>query len=420
MLKQNLTKVKSILSGQFIRNVGWLGAAELVNRIFRLGTTVTLARVFSTQDYGLMAVIYTIFDLATVFIFKGGIGAKVIQAEEEQVATIASTSYWLNWIVCIALFLVQCLAAWPIAQFYDNNQLILPICVIAIMYLAYPFFLTHCALIERENRLKIIAMCAASQSIVINIFTVIFALVGMGIWAIVIPMLMTIPIWFVLSWRNHKWRPPKSFSLENWRMIVNYGKNLIGVELLTKLRLNLDYLIVGRFLGVEQLGLYYFAFNAGSGITNNIVNSLMSALFPHLCHARGDRQDLRKRYFKSLKTICLTVIPVVILQSVLSPIYVPIIFGEKWVQAIPILILICLSVIPMTFKHAASLLLNSIDRTHISLYFDLIYTTIFAIAIFISVQQGILAVAITVLAINLLFSLIFSIYSSQITFTKKV
>jgi PST family polysaccharide transporter len=288
------------------------------------------------------------------------------------------------------------------------------------MYLAYPFFLTHCALIERENRLKIIAMCAASQSIVINIFTVIFALVGMGIWAIVIPMLMTIPIWFVLSWRNHKWRPPKSFSLENWRMIVNYGKNLIGVELLTKLRLNLDYLIVGRFLGVEQLGLYYFAFNAGSGITNNIVNSLMSALFPHLCHARGDRQDLRKRYFKSLKTICLTVIPVVILQSVLSPIYVPIIFGEKWVQAIPILILICLSVIPMTFKHAASLLLNSIDRTHISLYFDLIYTTIFAIAIFISVQQGILAVAITVLAINLLFSLIFSIYSSQITFTKKV
>jgi PST family polysaccharide transporter len=415
-----INKLKNSLSNRFLRNVGWLSLAELVNRVFRLGTTVTLARVFSPQDYGLMAVIYTIFDLATVFIFKGGIGAKVIQAEEYQVATIASTSYWLNWIVCIALFLVQSLAAWPIAQFYDNNQLILPICAMSLMYLAYPFFLTHCALIERENRLKIIAMCTASQSIVINIFTVIFALVGMGIWAIIIPMLMTIPIWFVFSWRNHKWRPPKSFSLENWRLIVNYGKNLIGVEFLTKLRLNLDYLIVGKFLGVEQLGLYYFAFNAGSGITNNIVNSLMSALFPYLCDARGDRQDLRERYFKSLKTISLTVIPIVILQSALSPFYVPIIFGEKWVKAIPILILICLSVIPMTFKHAGSLLLNSIDKTHISLYFDLIYTIIFALAIFISVQQGILTVAITVLAVNLLFSFIFSIYSSQMTFTKKV
>ncbi|PSB10598.1 lipopolysaccharide biosynthesis protein [Pleurocapsa sp. CCALA 161] len=415
-----INKLKNSLSNQFLRNVGWLGASELVNRVFRLGTTVTLARVFSPQDYGLMAVIYTIFDLVTVFIFKGGIGAKVIQAEEEQVATIASTSYWLNWIVCIALFLVQCLAAWPIAQFYDNNKLILPICAISLMYLIYPFFLTHCALIERENRLKIIAMCTASQSIVSNIFTVIFALVGMGIWAIVIPMLITVPVWFIFSWRNHTWRPPKSFSLEDWQMIVNYGKNLIGVELLTKLRLNLDYLIVGKFLGVEQLGLYYFAFNAGSGITNNIVNSLMSALFPHLCGARGDRQDLKKRYFKSLKTISLTVIPIVILQSALSPFYVPIIFGEKWVKAIPILILICLSVVPMTFKHAASLLLNSIDQTHISLYFDLIYTIIFALAIFISVQQGILAVAITVLAINLLFSLTFSIYSSQMIFAKKI
>jgi PST family polysaccharide transporter len=415
-----IDKIKHILSGQFIRNVGWLGLAELINRVFRLGTTVTLARVFSPQDYGLMAVIYTIFDLATVFIFKGGTGAKVIQTDEAKLSNTCNTSYWLNWILCGMLFTIQCLAAYPIAKFYDNEQLVLPILTFSLMYLVYPFFLTHCALIERENRLKVIAVCNAVQSMLINIMTVTLALLGFGIWAIVFPMLITVPVWFIITWKNHSWRPPRSFSLQDWQEIIHFSKNVVGVELLTKLRLNLDYLIVGRFLGVEQLGLYFFAFNAGSGITNNIVNSLMSALFPHLCDARGDLQDLRKRYFKSLKTIALSVIPVVILQSTLSPIYVPIIFGEKWVSAIPILILICLSVIPMTFKHAASLLLNSIDKTHISFYFDLIYTTIFAIAIFISVQQGILAVAISVLAINLLFSLIFSIYSSQITFTKKV
>lgn len=409
-------KIKTILSGQFIRNVGWLGLAELVNRVFRLGTTVTLARIFSTQDYGLMAVIYTVFDLATVFIFKGGIGAKVIQADEKELDTVANTSYWLNWILCVALFLIQGLAALPIARFYDNSQLILPICVVSFMYLIYPFFLVQCALIERENRLKIIAMCTATQSMVINVMTVALAILGFGIWAIVVPMVLSVPVWFVFCRRHHQWRAPKSFTLENWRKIVNYGKNLMGVELLTKLRLNLDYLIVGRFLGVEQLGLYYFAFNAGSGITNNVVNSLMSALFPHLCGARGDRTQLKKRYLKSLKTIALTVVPIVILQSSLSPFYVPIVFGEKWISAIPILILVCLSVIPMTFKHASSLLLNAIDRTQISLYFDLIYTTIFALAIAISVQYGILAVAATVLVINLLFFSIFALYAYKQAF----
>ena len=409
-------KIKTILSGQFIRNVGWLGLAELVNRVFRLGTTVTLARVFSTQDYGLMAVIYTVFDLATVFIFKGGIGAKVIQAKEEEVETIANTSYWLNWIVCITLFLIQSLAAFPVARFYDNDRLILPICAIAFMYLAYPFFLIQCALIERENRLKVIAMCTATQSMIINVLTVVLALLGFGIWAIVVPMIVSVPVWLVFCYRGHKWRAPKSFTLKNWRTIVNYGKNLIGVELLTKLRLNLDYLIVGRFLGVGQLGLYYFAFNAGSGITNNVVNSLMSALFPHLCGARGDRTQLKQRYLKSLKTITLAVVPIVFLQSALSPIYVPIVFGEKWVSAIPVLIPICISVIPMTFKHAASLLLNSVDKSHLSLYFDSIYTAIFAIAIAISVQQGVFAVAITVLGINILFSSVISFYSYKIAF----
>ena len=168
-----------------------------------------------------------------------------------------------------------------------------------------------------------------------------------------------------------------------------------------------------------QLGLYYFAFNAGSGITNNVVNSLMSALFPHLCGARGDRTQLKQRYLKSLKTIALTVVPIVILQSSLSPFYVPIIFGEKWISAIPILILVCLSVIPMTFKHASSLLLNAIDRTQISLYFDLIYTAVFALAIAVSVQYSILAVAATVLSINLLFCSVFSVYAYKQVFPAK-
>ena len=413
-----IEKIKQILSGKFIRNVGWLGAAELVNRVFRLGTTVTLARVFTTQDYGLMAVIYTIFDLATVFIFKGGIGAKIIQTDAEKVENTCNTAYWLNWFLCGSLFLIQCLAAYPIARFYDNEQLILPICLISTMYLVYPFFLVHCALIERENRLKIIAVCTAIQSILINIITVVLALLGWGIWSIVWSMILTIPVWFIITWKNHSWRPPRKISLKDWQAIINFSKNILGVEFLTKLRLNLDYLIVGRFLGVEQLGLYYFAFNAGSGITNNIVNSLMSALFPHLCDTNSDRHKLKVRYHKSLKTIALTVIPVVVLQSTLSPFYVPIIFGDKWISAIPVLILICLSVIPMTFKHASALLLNAIDKSHISLYFDLIYTFIFALGIIISVQWGVLAVAITVLGINLLFSSVISFYSHKIAFEK--
>lgn len=397
-----LHKFNKILSNRYIRNVGWLGAASLFNRIFRLGTTITLARVFSTEDYGLMAFVYTTFDIASVLTFKHGISAKIIQAEEKQLTTIANTSYWLNWFLCIGIFLLQCAAAFPIAYFYNNDKLILPLCVSALIYLFFPLFQVNTAIIERENRLKVTAMCNAGQSFISNMLIVVLALLGMGIWSIVLAMLLSTPVWIYFSWKYSSWRPPEKFNLEGWREIARFGKNLLGVELLSKMRMNLDYLIVGKFLGVEALGNYFFAFNAGSGITTQITYALNSALFPHLCEVREDKKNLKKQYFSSLKSNAAILVPIVLLQSSLAPIYVPIIFGEKWIPAVPILIMVCLSVIPRSFAWTTTVLLNSVNQTHISLYLDLIFTVIFVASILVAVNWGIYWVAAAVLISHLL------------------
>lgn len=47
-----IQKFQKLLSDRFVRNIGWLGGAELVNRVFRLAATVTFARVFTEADYG--------------------------------------------------------------------------------------------------------------------------------------------------------------------------------------------------------------------------------------------------------------------------------------------------------------------------------------------------------------------------------
>ncbi|MEM9507399.1 MAG: lipopolysaccharide biosynthesis protein [Cyanobacteria bacterium P01_E01_bin.35] len=413
------SKFKNLLSGRLIRNVGWLGIGELINRVFRLATTVTLARVFSQEDYGLMAVIYMTFELVTVFIHRGGVAAKIVQADDHEVAELADTGYWLQWIVCLSLFALQCAASVAIAGFYGNQRLILLLSVAALGYILLPLCSVHIALIERENRLKVTALCNVAQSFLANTVIVTLCLWGMGIWSIVWAIIISQFSWIIIAWRSHTWRPPRKFQLKNWQKIINYSKNIIGIELLNKLRLNLDYLIVGRFLGMDQLGLYFFAFNAGSGITMNVVNTFMSALFPYLCAAKETSQKLRHDYFHSLKTLALIIIPIVILQSALSPLYVPIIFGEKWVGAVPILIIICLSVIPYTFKQAATWLLNAMDRSQVALYVDLIFTVIFGIILLGVVNQGILWVAIAVLSSRSLVSLGFNFWTIKNVFYQK-
>jgi len=413
-----INKLKQLLSDRFVRNMGWLGVAELVSRIFRLAVTVTLARAFSPYDYGMVSIIYTVFEFAGVLTLRAGIGAKIIQTNDQDLEVICNTAYWLNWILCSLFFLLQCAAAYPIAQFYRNNQLILPICTLALIYLIFPVFQIQATLIERDNRLKITALCNATQAVLSNTITVILALLGMGVWSVVWAMVLSYPVWIVICSINHPWRPPKTFTLERWQEITSFGSKLLGVDLLGKLRMNLDYILVGRFLGMEALGIYFFAFNAGLGISQSIINAFTSALFPHLCSARGNSKQLKKEYFGSLRTIAIIIIPLVFLQSSLSPFYVPIVFGEKWVSAVPILVLICLSAAPISLSRATSQLLQAVDKTHIDLYWNLIFTVIFALSLLLAISGGIFWVAAAVLITQAVTMPVFAVWVNYCVFNK--
>ena len=413
-------KLKQILSGDYLRNVGWMATAELANRIIRLASTVVLARMFSPQDYGSMAIIYTLSDIFQVFTLRGGVGAKIIQVDEKDVKTMCDTAYWLNWITCGSLFILQCLFAFLLPYFSpESAALSLPLIVFAFTYLAYPFFVIHLVLVERENRFKTLATCNVMTSFVTSMLIAVFALLGLGIWSIIFSALLSICVWIIFAWRVQEWRPPIRFSLECWREILGFGGNLLINDLLVKVRANVDYVIVGKYLGLEALGIYYFAFNSGSGITINLLNTFMSPLYPYICDVRHDCIQLKQRYFSSLKQVSVILLPVILLQAFLAPIYVPLVFGQTWTPAIPVLILICLSVIPRIYSGASVLLLNAIDKTRISLYISIVSTVIFVISILAVVQNGIIWVAFAVFLNSCVVSLAIVVWVHPFAFRKE-
>lgn len=412
-------KVSYQLSNQFIRNIGWLGGAELINRVFRLGTTVVLARTLSPHDYGLAAIVLTTQDISNVFTLNSGVGNKIIHADEKDVEVLANTAYWLNWNICSLLFFLQCVAAFPIALFYQEQKLALPICTVGLIYLMIPVFSIQNAFNNRENKLKVTAICNALQSIIGNITAISFALFGLGMWSLVLPVVLTTPIWIVVNYKYQSWRPSGEFSLHRWQEIMKYGKDILGSEILDKIRANLDYFLIGRFLGVEALGLYFFAFNAGLGISLNVINAMVWPLFPHLCAARKDSVQFKNRYFTSLRTIALVIIPLVLLQSSLAPFYVPIVFSSKWVGAIPILVIICLSAIPRPFAGAAAMLLQAVDKGWINLCWSMTFTLIFAISLMIGMQWGSIGVATAVLITHVGAMPIFSIWATRYVLGKE-
>ncbi|WP_036531813.1 lipopolysaccharide biosynthesis protein [Neosynechococcus sphagnicola] len=414
-MKQWLTAKLQQLDSPFVRNVGWLGGSGALIRVSRLLATIILARFLTQHDYGSAALVLTSNEFVRVFT-RNGVVVRLIQTEAENLSHLSQSAYWLNWAMFIGLFFIQCVVSFPIAWFYRDTQIILPICVMGLNLLMIPQGLVQAALLQREGRFKVIALTEMTQISTDNILSAILAIAGLGMWAIVLPKILVAPIWVYIITKNHPWRPQGKFTTEHWGDLVGFGQSVLGVELLNTLRANLDYLIIGRFLSLDALGIYYFAFNAGLGISLGIITSVKSALLPHLCDVRDNLQQFKSRYLQSLKTIGLIIIPLVLLQASLAPFYVPIVFGHKWIAATPILILICLSAIPRPFADSASQLLLAISQPKLDLIWNLIFTVIFAIALLIGVHWQGVGVATAVFLTHLICLPFFTVWASRYVF----
>ena len=411
------TRIKDRLNSKFLSSLGWLGASEVVVRITRLLTAIVLARALGPTEFGIAALVITVNELIRVF-NRNGISAKIIQCSESELATICNTAYRVNFIFCFLLFVLQVGLAYPISQWYEVPQLVPMLHLLALTYLLMPFALVQAALILREQNMRSAALIDGGQVAVDNLMTAIFALMGFGAWAIVLPKFLTSPIWVIGYRRAYLWKPSGGlFCFEQWKNVFSFGKYFLGIETLKAVRLNADNLIIGRLLGVEALGLYYFAKNAGLGFSLTLTNSINIALYPNLCEVREDSRELARRYKTNLRQIALIVVPLLSLQAGLAYWYVPIIFGDHWVHAVPVLALLCLSAIPRAFAESSSALMMANERIKIDFNWNLFFTLCFVIAIVIGSMHSIEYVALAYLIVFMLCCPFYTIWASRLNFS---
>lgn len=417
-----LTSIRTRTAGdKLLSNMGWLGGSQVLGKLLRLATVIVVARLLSPSEYGLAAIVLATNEFILVLGRQGTV-SKLIQVDADKLADTANTAYRINWILCIILFLLQLLIAHPVAEFYDNANLVLPIMALGFGYLIMPLGMVQAAFNIRANNLHVVARSDGLQMLVDAACTVILAILGFGVWALVLPKLIAIPVWVLVHQHYSDWRPGKHCGFRYWRQIVNYSKHIVGVDLLMTLRNNVDYLLVGKFLGVEALGIYYFAFNAGAGITLGLINAFSTAMYPYLCEVRNNHSKLRVRFLSGLKKIAWITIPIILLQSMLAPWYVPLVYGDKWAAAgaVPVLILICLSAITRPFAEASGQLLRAVGEPHIELAWNMIFTALLVIALMGGIAFGIAGVAASLLICHLVFLPMFSLWVMQHVFMDSI
>lgn len=327
---------------KLIRNMGWIAGAEMVSRIGRIVAAIILARALDAHAFGVAALALTVFELVRLFC-ENGVGAAVVRAREEDLAATANTAYKLMWWVCGALALIQTVIGAITIQIFDEPTLGGMIVVLSGVYVIMPFGVVHGYILQREERFRHLAGVTASQTTADHLITALLALTGFGAWAIVLPKLITAPIWLIgIRW-GQPWRRDMSAGYVSISSISSFALPVLGAELSTALRDQADKLIVSAFLGVEALGIYYFAFNAGLGLSSSLNRAVNSALYPHLCNAVATGQDIGARFDQLLSRGGPALSGLYVLQAAAALLYVPLLFGPAWAHTAPLVAIFCLS-----------------------------------------------------------------------------
>ncbi len=374
--------------GTFATNLMAYGASEVAAKLSRLLVVIAIARTMDVAEIGVAAAAIAAGDILKS-LTENGVGQRIIAAADDQLDATCATAHRIFWAWAIGLCAIQIAIGGVIFAIGGNVVLLTLITLLALEYLFMPAGQVQTALAMREGKLRQTAMISAGQIVGANFITVALTLVWPSAIALVLPRLLSAPLWLIAMRRLRPWTRNAAAGCAPIRPFVSFGWAVLGVELVKAARLQADKIVIGGLLGAEALGLYFMAFNAGLGLATSFSVAFSTVLFPHLCSATNQAAALRQGIIQSMAIIT----PVVILQAIAAPIYVPILFGADWDGISDVVGILCLIAISTTLWSACASWLRSTDRAHVEFSVTLLLTLSLVATTAILAPHGLVTIA---------------------------
>ena len=220
---------------------------------------------------------------------------------------------------------------------------------VAAILVITPTGLQFQMLLQRELAFERIAAVETVSVMLGTVTSVVSAIWGQGVFSLIWGQLASAflrALCFAhLGWK--RWPPLFQFRLDDLKNYIGFGLYQMGERSINYLSANVDYVIVGRFLGSEALGLYTIAYRFVMIPLQRLNPVVTRVAFP--VFARRHREDtaLRKGYLEMIKLLAVAIFPFLIGVGATASLFVPLALGESWE---PVIALIQILVIVGLFK----------------------------------------------------------------------
>ena len=333
-----ILKPLSTLETRTVRSISYTAASQIAALLLTLLTITILARVLTPEDFGIVS-IGMLFMTLFASIQDFGVAPAVIQ-RDARIEDSISVGLSLRWIIAGMLFLAIVGFSPMISDFYDNPAIMPVIIVMSSNLFIQPIAFSSYILLNRRLEFSKLAISSVVQCMATTVVSVCLALLNFSYWSIVIGSLSG-SVSLVLAMRYYErtsFRPRIDKKL--MQELLEFGLHLLVVALMAFVIFSVDQMVVGKVLGIVALGVYFVSIRLGRTLGEQISGAVNRVLFPTMARMKDSLEHLKVGYVQSLRMIAMIAVPLSLGLSALSPLFVSVVLGQRWVAAsVPIAII---------------------------------------------------------------------------------
>ncbi len=322
-----------------ISGVKWSGFASGSQQILQVIVTIILARLLAPEDFGIltMALVFT----GLIMVFNDfGTGSAVIQ-NQNMTDDDLSSIFWFNVLIGIIATLLTIAISPLIAAFYEKDILAPLLSLMAFSFLFTSLSVVQRSLLMKQMDFKRVSIVEITSAALSGAVAITLAYKGFGVWSLVWQGLVATITTTFLLWVITRWRPRLKFYKGSVRSVMGFSLNLLGFSVVNYFSRNVDYLLIGKFLGADQLGYYALAYRLMLYPLQNISNVVTRVLFPAFSIIQHDNENFRDAYLKSTRYIAFITFPMMFGLFAVANEFVLTLFGTKWEPTIFLVKVLC-------------------------------------------------------------------------------
>ncbi len=385
-----------------IGSINWNFINTISQTILTFGVGVVLARILDPNDFGLFGLTIILLGILNL-LFTGSISRFIIQKENLDAQDIES-SLGISILLSLLAYLIVWIISPLVASFFNDTILteLIRVYTISIFFISVSSILRGILIKQMNFKLLfysdlIAIVCGYS------IVGIILALSNFGVFSLIYATLIKELLSLITLYFFSKPRISFKINLAKIKHIFYYSGGIGLSNLFGYAANNADYVIIGKLLNPNALGLYTRAFTIMTLPLSKISMTLFDVIFSVFSNAKNDLQQIKNIYLKSIKLIALLSFPILSTIMMGSELIINGIYGEKWSGAIRVLQILCIAGFFRVITNSAGAVAKATGKVYAEAWRQLIFALILIVGALIGIKYGIEGVGFAVVISSLWF-----------------